>query len=77
VTDLVATLGWYVLAILMVAFARRLGKFILEVYFGKNINLSYKDKNGVTHSKRIHVDNDDELFSILKTIQNSRKESLH
>lgn len=75
--ELIVTISWLVIAAAVAAMVYRLVTFLLIAFFGKNINIRYIDKGGKKKSKRININNDDELFSLLEQIKSKRKLSGH
>jgi type I restriction enzyme R subunit len=53
----------------------RFVQFLLIIFFGKNINITYVDKQGIKQTKRINVDHDDELVRLITEIKANAKKS--
>jgi hypothetical protein len=65
--------GLILLVIGGLALLYRFVQFLLIIFFGKNINITYIDKNGVKQKKRVRVDHDDELIKLMTEIKANAK----
>lgn len=74
-TSFFVYLGITIAGIGFLALIYRLTQFLCIVFFGKNYNVTYIDKAGVRHTKKITVDSDDDLVALIKEIKANAKGS--
>jgi hypothetical protein len=73
-------IGFFLIAIGfcgLLAIVYRLALFGLTIFFGKNVKITYVDKNGDKKSKKYRIDNDDDLISLINFINKSEKHKHH
>lgn len=73
ITTLFVQLGFILLTLGCLALLYRIVQFVLIIFFGKNINITYIDKKGVKQTKRIRVNHDDELVKLIEEIKVNAK----
>ncbi|MDP3334376.1 MAG: hypothetical protein Q8Q40_05070 [Methylococcaceae bacterium] len=73
ITTLFVQLGFILLTLGCLALLYRIVQFVLIIFFGKNINITYVDKKGVKQTKRIRVNHDDELVKLIAEIKVNAK----
>lgn len=61
----------------LMAIVYRFVKFSLTVLFGKNINITYVDADGLKKSKKFRLDKDDELIALLDAIKSNKELQRH
>lgn len=69
VTTIILNIGLVLLGIGIFAFMHRFVHFLLIVYFGKNISVSFVDNHGEKQTRRINVESGEELLHLLKEAQ--------
>jgi hypothetical protein len=73
ISSLFVQLGFILLTLGCLALLYRIVQFVLIIFVGKNINVTYIDKKGVKQIKRIRVDHDDELVKLISEIKANAK----
>lgn len=66
-------LSFVLIAATVCALLYRTASFLLTIFFGKNINITYIDKNGFKQKKRIKLNNEDELTQFIEEIKTNAK----
>jgi len=66
-------LGFFVIYLLALVLFYRLIKFILIVFFGTNLTVTYVDKKGVKYSKKVQINKNDPINQLLAEIKIGKK----
>lgn len=73
ISSLFVQFGFILLTLGCLALLYRIIQFVLIIFVGKNINVTYMDKKGVKQTKSIRVDHDDELVKLIAEIKANAK----